>query len=379
MGIIQKADVTTAYIKMGLYGCQGVGKTRFAVKFAEYLASLGLNKVVVFDTEKGSAWFANPDSPFGIVESRSLDDLRETIEEAEEDKYDVLVIDSMTHIWEQFQEDYIEELKKSSNPKKKRRGLNGDIQFQDWRFIKKSYSRLMRKLIDMPMHVIIIGREGNVYDKDERGNLVVVDNKMKAESDTPYEPHILVNMYTELDKNGDLHYYSFVEKDRSDTIHGLTIEDPDEDDFKPLLKKLGKVHEGTKAGHTSSIKDIVKDEDPDEEDIDEDDIDDIDEDEADDIDEEEIDSDADINIREIDVTLGADELREEIADVIVEDICGGIAENAPKALAMITDDEFDSLKDLGKRDLKKVAKAINSLDDDSASEVIEGCQQLDFV
>jgi hypothetical protein len=110
-----------------------------------------------------------------------------------------------------------------------------------WGKIKKPYKELINILLSSPMHVFFCGRQGNEFETDEdSGELKKVGVKMKAEGETPYEPHILIHMEGIKDKKGNSIITAFAEKDRTGILAGRTIEWPDFDNMiKPLLSTLG--------------------------------------------------------------------------------------------------------------------------------------------
>jgi hypothetical protein len=57
----------------------------------------------------------------------------------------------------------------------------------------------MSLLPDGSFHVIICGIEGVVVEQDEDGEMRVTGTKLKAEGETPHEPHLLGHMSPERD------------------------------------------------------------------------------------------------------------------------------------------------------------------------------------
>jgi hypothetical protein len=90
------------------------------------------------------------------------------------------------------------------------------------------------------MHVFFCGRQGNEFETDEEsGEMKKVGVKMKAEGETPYEPHILIRMEAIKDKGNSI-ITAFAEKDRTGILAGKTIAWPTFDNMvKPLLGALG--------------------------------------------------------------------------------------------------------------------------------------------
>lgn len=91
------------------------------------------------------------------------------------------------------------------------------------------------------MHVLICGRQGLVWEEDEKtGELKNTGTKMKAEGETPYEPHILIHMEAVRTKGGPSVITAFGEKDRTGILAGKVFQWPTFDMLiKPLLPLLG--------------------------------------------------------------------------------------------------------------------------------------------
>jgi len=94
----------------------------------------------------------------------------------------VAIIDSITHFWEAAIEAYSGKLTKA-----------GTIPFHAWGKIKKPYKEVINFLLSTPMHMILCGRQKNEWE-DVDGELKKVGETMRAEGETPYEPHLLIQM-----------------------------------------------------------------------------------------------------------------------------------------------------------------------------------------
>jgi hypothetical protein len=159
----------------------------------------------------------------------------------------MVIIDSITHVWEAARLAY-----------DGRQTRAGTIPMHAWAKIKKPYKELIAWLLNSPMHVIICGRQGQVYEDDENGEVKMTGLKMKAEGETPYEPHILIRMEAvrQAKGRGDSIVTAFVEKDRTGIIQGKVIQNPTFDSLcKPILPLLG----GTQAQIPSDDEVSAKD------------------------------------------------------------------------------------------------------------------------
>src|SRR3989304_2700734 len=189
----QKAKPQQSKDKIGLYGKQGSGKTASALLLAEGLAKAEGKRIAFIDTEHGTDFYAlsvpqrswHPAAfDFDAIYSRSLADALEAVKTLDTKTYGVLVLDSMSHLWEGAIAAYTG-----------RKTSIGGIPIQAWGALKKPYKEMLGICLNLPIHLIICGRQSPVVEKDEdTGEIGIVGTKMKAEGETPYEPHILVRI-----------------------------------------------------------------------------------------------------------------------------------------------------------------------------------------
>jgi len=240
MAGFRKAKAEQAAIKMGIYGPSGSGKTFTTLLLAEGLAGITKKRIAFVDTERGTDFYAqavparkiHPEAfDFDALYTKSITEVLQAVKGLNPSEYGVVVIDSITHIWEAARLAYDGKETKA-----------GTIPFHAWGKIKKPYKEIINLLLSSPMHVFFCGRQGNEFSEDEEtGELKRVGVKMKAEGETPYEPHILIRMETI--KNPKTHeavITAFAEKDRTGVLAGQTISWPNfERIIKPLLPLLG--------------------------------------------------------------------------------------------------------------------------------------------
>lgn len=233
---------TRAYLKSAFEGFAGTGKTFTAAQVIIGLhRRIGSTKpVVLFDTEKAAKFLLPYFKAAGIrtlhKESRSLADLAETMRRCDGGLSDVVMIDSITHVWENFIEAY------------KERKNRTRLQFEDWGLIKPAWKKEFSEMfVRGRFHAAMTGRAGFEYsdEKDEEtGKRTIVKSgiKMKVEGETAYEPDILVLMdrFEEvIDKdNRRVHREAMVLKDRSTLIDGRVFVNPTYEDFSPAIERI---------------------------------------------------------------------------------------------------------------------------------------------
>lgn len=252
MAKFTKAKSEQAFFKVGVYGATGSGKTFTTLEWAEGLARREGKRIAYIDTEHGTDFYAM-DIPerkyhpaafdFDRLVTRSIMETVDAIESVDPAEYGVVVIDSITHLWEAAKNAY------NGNMTSK-----GDIPIQAWSAIKKPYKRLMTLFLDGKFHAILCGREGIVMEEDEDGQTKVTGHKMKSEGETPYEPHILARMVPQREKDGTQTIRVFFEKDRSGILTGRTFNWPTFETIAPVVGYLS----GDKQGQVGTLEDAAE-------------------------------------------------------------------------------------------------------------------------
>lgn len=229
MGLFKKAESTQAFVKAGVLGFAGSGKTFTTMQMVFGLKERMGSKAPVcfFDTESGSDFFIDQCKergfPFYQIKARAFTDALAAYDEALELGADVLIFDSVTHIWRELCETY------------KKRKNRSRLQFQDWDFLKGSngWGAFTDRFLNTPIHTFICGRAGYEWEYqviDGKKELAKVGTKMKTESEFGYEPSLLIEMVREKlsdrvnpDAKGWAHK-AYILKDRTDTINGEVFE-----------------------------------------------------------------------------------------------------------------------------------------------------------
>lgn len=189
--LLQKSKPEMAYLKMGIYGEAGSGKT-----FTSNLIAIGLHKyiksdkpVAFLDTETGSDFvrpiYLNEKIEFIIAKTRAFKDVLTIVDEAEK-SCSILIIDSITHIWNEMTDSYCKQHKISR------------ITLPHWQPVKRTWADYTNRFINSKLHIIMAGRSADkwAHVEDEEGakELQKVGTKMRAETQIGYEPSLLVEM-----------------------------------------------------------------------------------------------------------------------------------------------------------------------------------------
>ncbi len=252
---MKPAQNTMAYLKMGIYGDTGSGKT-----WTAHLIALGLQRylktkkpVAFFDTESGSSFvkpsFDKAKVPLVVCRGNTIIELSQVMKEAEKE-CSILIIDSITHVWEEFTDSYLKKSKQKF------------IELWDWKPIKAEWRQMFTiPFVNSGLHIIMCGREGAIYkpvEVEKGGRLKVeqirVGDKMKAESETGFEPSLLCQMEKIFIQDGGAYVRRCrVIKERFNVIDSKEFDNPTFENFLPHIEllNLGGEQEGIDASRNS--------------------------------------------------------------------------------------------------------------------------------
>lgn len=243
--MFKKLENNRPFLKMALEGFAGDGKSFTATSVAIGVHKLIKSKkpIAIFDTEKAFKALKKEFDKAGIEavvddEHRSLAALNQAIKWCEDGNADILIIDSITHVWEEYLRAYMQEKQRNR------------LEFQDWGIIKPKWKlEFSTPFVMAKVHIIFNGRAGYEYEteiikeegKRDRKEIHKSGIKMKAENETAFEPDILVLMEKQQDLISDkksIWREATVIKDRTNSIDGKTFKNPTFDDFYPAIKVL---------------------------------------------------------------------------------------------------------------------------------------------
>jgi hypothetical protein len=253
--LLQVARPESAFLKLGIYGDAGSGKS-----YTSALVAIGLSKLLksekpigFVDTETGSDYLLPMFDREGVkmlrTKTRAFADLLTIIDEVR-DVCDVLIIDSVTHFWNELISSY----KKQNQIK--------FITLKHWDPLKQTWKEYTDRFINSPLHIIVAGRSADKWEEVEDPNdgakeLKKVGTKMRTESQFAYEPSLLVEMEAvqlTIRAGGKMAHRAFVKKDRFDIMDGATFDNPTFDSFMPhiAMLNLGGEHKAFEEGRDST-------------------------------------------------------------------------------------------------------------------------------
>ena len=163
--MFRKAERRQANLRLALCGPSGSGKTYSALLIAQGLAPGG--RIALIDSERGSGELYADLTPYDVAPleppftpARYI----ELIQQAEQDGYEVLVIDSLSHAWSG--EGGILDL----HDKATAASRSGNS-FMAWREVTPKHNQLVDTLLGVNLQVIVTMRTKTAYDlvEDSKG------------------------------------------------------------------------------------------------------------------------------------------------------------------------------------------------------------------
>jgi len=233
-----EARPQSAFLKMGIYGEAGSGKTftstRIAIGLHRHLKSD--KPIFIMDTETGSDFVMNrikDETGFfpQVDKTRAFSVLIEDMDKMPEGA--ILLIDSLTHFWAELMDSYLKKKQKSR------------LALSDWQPLKATWREFTDRFVNMPLHIIWAARSADrweeVEDEDGAKELKKVGTKARTETQMAYEPSLLVEMelvQASARIGGALLHRGHVRKDRFDVINGMHFDNPGFEAFLPHIQLL---------------------------------------------------------------------------------------------------------------------------------------------
>lgn len=156
MSLFKKATKASAKLRLGLSGVSGGGKTYTALQIAKGIGG----RVALIDTEHASAskYADVADFDTMLLSDHSPKGYVDAIEGAENEGYDVVIIDSLTHGWDKAKEMASENEKRTHNS------------FNAWNGVTQEYKKIQNKIVSSKIHVIGTYRAKEEFAQEKGDN-----------------------------------------------------------------------------------------------------------------------------------------------------------------------------------------------------------------
>lgn len=219
----RKATKAQAKLRAAFFGPSGAGKTFSALRVAS-----GMGKqIAVIDTERGSASKYSDRFNFDVLElpKKDIETYCAAIRAAADAGYDVLIIDSLSHAWQELLEE---------NDRVAKAKYKGNT-WSAWSEGTPKQRKLIDTILDYPGHVIATMRSKTEWttEKNESGRNAPKRVGLAPEQgkNIEYEFDLLLEIGVE--------HFANVIKDRTGKFQDATIEKPGENFGKELADWLG--------------------------------------------------------------------------------------------------------------------------------------------
>lgn len=185
MAKFKKAVREQIWIKVLLGGASGSGKTFSALRLAKGIANKSGGKIAAIDTENGRIRYYANEFDFDDLQLEvpySPEKYIQAINDATDCKYNILIIDSMSHEWEYCLEQHA---KMSGNS------------YTNWAKITPKHDAFMEKILQSPLHIICTARGKDSYILEEKNGRQVpkkVGMGFKARDNTEYNYTVTFNI-----------------------------------------------------------------------------------------------------------------------------------------------------------------------------------------
>lgn len=244
MSMFQEAKRHARKLRCAIYGLSGGGKTFTSLAIASGMG----NKIALIDTERHSSELYSDKFKFDVanVEIPTVENMVQVIKEAANAKYEVLIIDSLSHSWDEL----LAEVEKIANAQ-----FRGNT-WSAWQKGTPKQKQLIGSILDFPGHIIVTMRADTEWaterDQNGKNKPVKLGLKPNQRKGIEYEFDLVLNI------NQD--HIATVEKARYEPFQDMIIEKPGKEFGKKLnefLNGLEPEEKKKKAKETPPAQEIV--------------------------------------------------------------------------------------------------------------------------
>lgn len=220
----KKATRTQSKLRCAIFGPSGAGKTFTALRIATGMVG-GVGKIGLIDTEHGSASKYADRFQFetDYLDDATIDNILIKFADAQREKFDVLIIDSLSHAWQELVQG-VDRLAKAK--------YKGNT-WSAWSEGTPKQKSLIKAILTYPGHVLATMRSKTEWQTDTDGGKskpVRVGLAPEQGKGIEYEFDLLIEMNTD--------HIAHVIKDRTGKFQDAIIDKPSEEFGNELVAWL---------------------------------------------------------------------------------------------------------------------------------------------
>jgi len=218
----KKATKSQSKLRAAIFGASGSGKTYTSLKIAKGFQNVIQSQIAVIDTERGSASKYADKFDFDVMEleKKNIANYIDAIKEAQKAQYKILVIDSLSHAWQELLEeiDHIAQTKFKGNT------------WSAWSQGTPKQRSLIDAILNFDGHIIASMRAKTEWETNENKKLIRVGTSPEQGKGIEYEFDFLIEITTD--------HIATIIKDRSGKFQDRIIKNPDESFGSELIEWL---------------------------------------------------------------------------------------------------------------------------------------------
>jgi len=222
----KKAVKTKQWLRLAIDGISGSGKTFTALATAMGMAEAMKGKIALIDSEHGSASLYGDRFNFDTLDllEFQIENYIEALKVAEENGYEIVIIDSTSHAWDAL----VERVERIAHQR------FGGNTFRAWAEGTPLQKKLIEAMLSYPGHIIVTCRSKTEYsvDKDDKGKTTIKKVGTAAVQRQGFEYEFTMAMTM------DANHIGAVSKDRTGKYQDKFIDKPGKEFGKQLIAWL---------------------------------------------------------------------------------------------------------------------------------------------
>lgn len=232
MSLLQPLDTEQKYLKAAFYGEEKSGKTFTGTELLchVYKRFGCTGPIAAWDSENGTSYRAKRIKDLTGAQlvgkrARDLDSLIAVIQECVKEGIQCLLVDSITDALEEARVTY-------------ERKIGRALEMRDYGVADARMRKFCDVYLNAPIHIVVCGKLGKKYEKNDRGKMEAAGNKLKG-GPFGYLARLLVEMEAVKLGNGKIVHRASIAGDCYDALKaGAVFDNPAASAFDPVLDAL---------------------------------------------------------------------------------------------------------------------------------------------